>query len=66
MQTLKALHIGKTVLEIMSNDLQAEMLAHTLYADTATFCHSVKDYVTHDLFEKLTHDEEEHIDFLKT
>ena len=32
----------------------------------ATHCHSVKDYVTRDLFEKLIHDEEEHIDFLKT
>jgi bacterioferritin len=26
----------------------------------------VKDYVTRDLFEKLMHDEEEHIDFLET
>src|SRR5580704_8660429 len=27
---------------------------------------TVKDYVTRDLFEKLMHDEEEHIDFLET
>jgi bacterioferritin len=26
----------------------------------------VRDYVTRDLFEKLMHDEEEHIDFLET
>jgi bacterioferritin len=29
-------------------------------------CHSVKNYVTRDLFEQLMHDEEEHIDFLET
>src|SRR5215472_4650052 len=28
--------------------------------------HAVKDYVTRDIFEKLMHDEEEHIDFLET
>jgi len=27
---------------------------------------AVKDYVSRDLFEKLMHDEEEHIDFLET
>ena len=31
-----------------------------------THCHAVKDYVSRDLFEKLMHDEEEHIDFLET
>jgi len=29
-------------------------------------CHSVKDYVTRDLFKKLMSDEEHHIDFLET
>lgn len=66
MQTLDALHIGKTVTEIMERDLQAEMVARAHYADAATFCHSVKDYVSRDLFEKLLHDEERHIDFLET
>ncbi len=66
MQTLDALHIGKTVSEIMERDLQAEMTARALYAEAATHCHSVADYVSRDLFEKLTHDEENHIDFLET
>ena len=43
-----------------------EMSARTLYEEAATHCHAVKDYVTRDLFEKLMHDEEEHIDFLET
>jgi bacterioferritin len=47
------------------SDLQAELSARSLYAEAATHCHSVKDYVTRDLFEQLMHDEEEHIDFLE-
>jgi bacterioferritin len=47
-------------------DLQSELTARALYEEAATYCHSVKDYVSRDLFEKLMHDEEEHIDFLET
>src|SRR6266508_1477094 len=66
MQTLEALHIGQTVKEVIERDLQAELDARALYQEAATHCHSVKDYVTRDLFEALMHDEEEHIDFLET
>ena len=66
MQTLESLHIGQTVKEVLERDLQAEMEARTLYEESATHCHSVKDYVTRDLFEQLMHDEEHHIDFLET
>ncbi len=66
MQTLEALHIGQTVKQVVDRDLQAEMDARALYEEAATHCHSVKDYVTRDLFEELMHDEEEHIDFLET
>ena len=37
-----------------------------LYEEAATHCHSVKDYVTRDIFESLMKDEESHIDFLET
>ena len=37
-----------------------------LYQEAATYCHSVRDYVTRDLFENLMMDEEHHIDFLET
>ena len=47
-------------------DLAAEHSARSLYQEAATHCHAVKDYVTRDLFEKLMHDEEEHINFLET
>ena len=66
MQTLDSLHIGQTVKEVLDRDLRAEMEARTLYEEAATFCHSVKDYVTRELFEKLMNDEEGHIDFLET
>ena len=66
MQTLESLHIGQTVKEIFQRDLEAEMSARTLYTESATYCHSVPDYVTRDMFEQLLRDEEGHIDFLET
>ena len=66
MQVLDPLHIGQNVREVLDCDLAAEMSARALYQEAATHCHAVKDYVTRDLFEKLMHDEEEHIDFLET
>ena len=66
MQVLDPLHIGQTVKEVLDCDLAAEMSARALYEQAATHCHGVRDYVSRDLFEKLMHDEEEHIDFLET
>ncbi len=66
MQVLDPLHIGQNVKEVLDCDLAAEISARTLYEQAATHCHGVRDYVTRDLFEKLMHDEEEHIDFLET
>jgi bacterioferritin len=63
---LDPLHIGQTVKEVLDCDLAAEMSARALYQEAATHCHTVKDYVTRDLFEKLMSDEEKHIDFLET
>ena len=66
MQVLDPLHIGQNVKEVLDCDLAAEMSARALYEEAATHCHSVRDYVSRDLFETLMHDEEEHIDFLET
>ena len=66
MQVLDPLHIGQNVKEVLDCDLVAEISARALYQEAATHCHSVKDYVTRDLFEKLMSDEEHHIDFLET
>jgi bacterioferritin len=66
MQTLDSLHIGQNVKEVLDSDLAGELSARALYQEAATHCHSVKDYVSRDLFEKLMGDEEHHIDFLET
>jgi bacterioferritin len=66
MQVLDPLHIGQTVKEALDCDLAAEMSARALYQEAASHCHSVQDYVSRDLFEKLMADEEDHIDFLET
>ena len=66
MQVLDPLHIGQNVKEVLECDLQAEVGARTLYQEAATYCQSVKDYVSRDLFEELMKDEEGHIDFLET
>jgi bacterioferritin len=66
MQVLDPLHIGQSVKEVLEADLAAEMSARALYEEAATHCHSVKDYVSRELFEHLMKDEEHHIDFLET
>jgi bacterioferritin len=66
MQVLDPLRIGQNVKEILEADLAAEIGARTLYQEAAAYCHSVKDYVSKDLFEELMADEEGHIDFLET
>ena len=66
MQVLDPLHIGQNVKEILDCDLKAEIDARALYQEAATYCASVKDYVTRDLFEELMADEEHHIDFLES
>jgi bacterioferritin len=66
MQTLDPLKIGQNVKEVMDCDLAAEHEARALYQEAATYCHSVKDYPSRELFEALMKDEEGHIDFLET
>jgi bacterioferritin len=66
MQVIDPLRIGQNVKEVLDCDLAAEHSARNLYQEAATHCHSVKDYVTRDLFENLMKAEEEHIDFLET
>ena len=66
MQVIDLLHIGQNIKEVLESDLQSEYSARSLYQEAATYCHSVQDYVSRDLFEELMADEEEHIDFLET
>lgn len=66
MQSLDPLRIGQNVKEVLECDLKAEIDARSLYQEAATYCQSVKDYPSRELFEELMKDEEGHIDFLET
>ncbi len=66
MQVLDPLRIGQDVKEVIECDLAAEVDARTLYKEAASYCESVGDYVSRDLFVSLMKDEEHHIDFLET
>jgi bacterioferritin len=66
MQVLDPLRIGQNVKEIIECDFATEISARALYQESATYCHSVADYVTRDLFEELMKDDEHHIDLLET
>ncbi|MDO9414465.1 MAG: bacterioferritin [Pseudolabrys sp.] len=66
LQVLDPLHIGQNVKEILDCDLAAEVGARALYQEAASYCDSVKDYPSKNLFEQLMKDEEGHIDFLET
>jgi bacterioferritin len=46
--------------------IQRPSIRRGVFREAATHCHGVRDHVSRDLFEKLMHDEEEHIDFLET
>jgi bacterioferritin len=59
------LRIGQNVKEILECDLAAEMHTRALYLEAAKHCEQINDRVTRILFEKLTSDEEDHIDFLE-
>ena len=63
---LHPLHIGQTVQNVLECDLRLEVAVRALCEEAATHCHAVRDYVSRDLFEKLMHEEEEHIDFLES
>ena len=65
MQSLDQLRIGKDMKEIIDCDLAAEISARTLYLEAAQCCDTANDRVSKNLFEELTTDEEEHIDFLE-
>jgi bacterioferritin len=65
MQSLDQLRIGRNVKEILECDLAAEMHARELYLEAARHCEEANDRVSRILFETLTSDEEDHIDFLE-
>ena len=66
LQDLGKLQIGENVQEILECDLKLENMAIPLLREAMAYCESVQDYVSRDLFGKILHNEEEHVDFIET
>src|ERR1700709_2436647 len=66
MQVLDPLRIGQNVKEIIECDLAAEIGARNLYQEGATYCHSVKDYVSRNLVVGCMRQEHNSMDSIET
>jgi bacterioferritin len=66
LQELGKLLIGESTREMLSCDLQLEMLAIPDLRDGIEYCESVRDYVSRDLLSDILESEEEHVDWLET
>ncbi len=58
--------VGKSVKEILQNDLKLELEAVALYRKATKICEEVGDFVSAELFEELLEDEEGHVDHIET
>ncbi|MBR9835059.1 MAG: bacterioferritin [Alphaproteobacteria bacterium] len=66
LQDLGKVRIGESVEEILKADLALENEAVPLLRDAMEHCEKIRDYVSRDLFGKILHNEEEHIDYIET
>ncbi len=66
LQDLGKLRIGESVQEILECDLKLEQDAIPLLRDAMEYCEKQRDYVSRDLFGKILHNEEEHVDYIET
>ncbi|MEO1552422.1 MAG: bacterioferritin [Pseudomonadota bacterium] len=66
LQDLGKLRIGESVHEILKCDLALEEDAIPLLRDAMEHCEKVRDYISRDLFGKILHNEEEHVDYIET
>ena len=66
LQDLGRLRIGESVEEILKADLALEHDAIPLLRDAIEHADKVRDYVSRDLFNKILHKEEEHVDYIET
>ncbi len=66
LQDLGKLRIGESVKEILECDLALEHVAIPLLRDAMEYCEQQRDYISRDLFGRILHNEEEHVDYLET
>jgi bacterioferritin len=66
LQDLGKLFIGENVKEILECDLKTEQMAVPVLRDAIEYAEKVRDYGSRDIFNKILHNEEEHIDYIET
>ncbi|MFT4584173.1 MAG: bacterioferritin [Gammaproteobacteria bacterium] len=66
LQALGRLRIGENSHEILKADLALELEAVPVLREAISYCESVSDFITRELFEKILESEEEHVDWLET
>ncbi|TGN18647.1 bacterioferritin [Leptospira idonii] len=66
LQKYMKLNVGKTVPELLENDLQLEYNAVERLGRGIDICVALKDFGTRELFERILVSEEEHIDWIET
>jgi bacterioferritin len=66
LQDLHKLLIGEETKEILECDLKLEQISQSTCKEAIAYCESVRDFVSREIFEKILHDTEEHIDWLET
>jgi bacterioferritin len=66
MQNLGKLFIGENTTEMIKCDLKLEVIAIPDLREAITYCESVSDFVSRDLFADILESEEDHVDWLET
>jgi bacterioferritin len=64
-QMLGRLRVGESVEEILKSDMALEDEAIPVLREGMAHAESVRDYVSRDLFGRILHNEEEHVDYLE-
>lgn len=66
LQDLGKLLIGESVREVLECDLRLEQDALPALREGVSYCESVRDFVTRDLFSEILKAEEDQVDFIET